>query len=96
MRFGPVTCGVDIGATCQDKTVEAPDERVESVFGLFVNRQDDRIRAERGERTYVIVRHQRGLSEPRAPRRSLVVSGDPDHRAFRDPEPVTAGSRTRR
>ena len=36
MRFGAVVCGVDIWATCQDQAVEAPNQRVESVFALFV------------------------------------------------------------
>jgi hypothetical protein len=58
MRFGAVVCGVDIWATCQDQAVEAPNQRVESVFALFVDWEYDRVRAHFDERTYVIGRHQ--------------------------------------
>jgi len=80
-----VTRGVDIGATCQHKAVEAPNERVESRFALYVDREDDRVRARFDERSHVVGRHQRGLRVPRAPRRFLVVSGDPDDGAFAAP-----------
>src|ERR1035438_766539 len=82
MRFGALRRRVDIGATCEQKAGEAPKERVESVFGLLVDREDDRVRARSGKGPHVIGRHQRGLRVPRAPRRLLVVSGYPDHGAF--------------